>query len=70
MKNHSPIIEKRVPVLFTVKDVAKILNLSRNKVHGLIKDESLESALIGRSRRITEGQLLKFIRELEGEDTK
>lgn len=69
MKNHSPIIEQRVPVLFTVKDVAKILNLSRNKIHGLIKDKSLESALIGRSRRITEGQLLKFIRELEGESS-
>lgn len=67
MTNHLPIIEKRVPVLFTVKDVAKILNISRNKVHALIKDESLESAQIGRSRRVTEGQLLKFIREIEGE---
>ena len=66
MTNHTPIIEKRVPVLFTVKDVAKTLNISRNKVHGLIKDESLQSVLIGRSRRITEGQLLDFIRTLEG----
>jgi excisionase family DNA binding protein len=67
MTNHTPIIEKRVPVLFTVKDVAKILNISRNKVHSLIRAESLESVLIGRSRRVTEGQLLKFIRTLEKE---
>jgi excisionase family DNA binding protein len=65
MTVHTPIIEDRVPVLFTVRQAAKILNLSKTKIHLLIKDGSLESVLIGRSRRITEGQLLKFIWSLE-----
>jgi excisionase family DNA binding protein len=67
MTNHIPIIEERVPVMFTVRQVSEILNLSRNKIHMLIGDGSIESVQIGRSRRITEGQLLKFIRLLESQ---
>ncbi len=67
MTNDSPLIEERVPVMFTVRQIAKILNLSKNKIHMLIREKSLESVLIGRSRRVTEGQILKFIRGLENQ---
>ncbi len=65
MNTHSPLIEERVPAMFTIRQVTKILNLSKSKIHLLIREGSLESVLIGRSRRITEGQLVRFIRLLE-----
>ncbi len=65
MKTHSPLIEERVPAMFTIRQVTKILNLSKSKIHLLIREGSLESVLIGRSRRITEGQLVRFIHLLE-----
>jgi excisionase family DNA binding protein len=51
--------------MFTIRQVTKILNLSKSKIHLLIREGSLESVLIGRSRRITEGQLVRFIHLLE-----
>lgn len=65
MNIHSPLIEERVPAMFTIRQVTKILNLSKSKIHLLIREGSLESVLIGRSRRITEGQLVRFIHLLE-----
>ena len=65
MNSHSPLIEERVPAMFTIRQVTKILNLSKSKIHLLIREGSLESVLIGRSRRITEGQLVRFIHLLE-----
>lgn len=59
-------IEKGVPITFKVHEVAKILNCSRSQVYVLIKNREIESVLIRGSRRITENQLVRFIKALEG----
>lgn len=53
------------PLLLRVEQVAARLNLSRAKVYRLIADGSIPSVLIGGSRRVTQGQLLTFVRMLE-----
>ncbi len=57
--------QKDVPALFTPIDVAKILNVSRSQIYLLLKDGSLGSLKIGRSRRISENQLRNFIKLVE-----
>ncbi len=59
-------IEKGVPVTFKIEEVAKILNCSRSQVYLLIKTNELESARIRGSRRVTENQLVRYIRRIEG----
>lgn len=59
-------IERGVPATFSVEDAAKILGCSRSQVYVLIKSNELESARIRGSRRITEGQLVRYIQSLEG----
>ncbi len=56
---------KNAPVLFTPIDVAKILNVSRSQIYLLLKEGSLGSVKIGRSRRISENQLRNFIHFVE-----
>jgi len=59
-------IEKGVPITFKVEEVAKILNCSRSQVYVLIKSNELQSSRIRGSRRVTENQLVKYIRSIEG----
>jgi excisionase family DNA binding protein len=59
-------IEHGVMKLFTIKDVAKILNVSRSQVYVLLKTEELRSVTIRGSRRVTENQLIDYINMLEG----
>ena len=62
--------QKNTPALFTPMDVAKILNVSRSQIYLLLKEGSLRSVKIGRSRRISENQLRNFIHLVEvGEST-
>ena len=58
-------IEPGIPVLFTIKQVSQILNLSRTQIYDLIKTRELDSVKVGRSRRITESQLVTYIQKLE-----
>lgn len=58
-------IEANVPICFDVKGVQKILNISRSQVYELIKKGQLSSVRIGRSRRVTQDQLVAFINNLE-----
>ncbi len=58
-------IQKNTPVMFTPVDAAKILNVSRSQVYVLLKDGALRSVKIGRSRRISENQLRRFIEQVE-----
>lgn len=58
-------IEKDVPVTFTVEDAAKILSVSRSQVYVLIKTGEIESVKIRGSRRITENQLVRYIKRIE-----
>ena len=46
---------------YTVEQVAKMLNVGRDKVYYLLRTRQLRSLKIGKSRRITEEQLAEFI---------
>jgi excisionase family DNA binding protein len=59
-------IEEGVPVLFSPKQVAEILNISRSQVYVLFNLNELESVSVRGSRRVTENQLLEYIWKLEG----
>lgn len=58
-------IELGVPATFTIKQVAQILNVSRSQVYVLLKFRELDSVKIRGSRRVTESQLLTYIRRIE-----
>jgi excisionase family DNA binding protein len=53
---------------YTVEQVAKMLNISRDKVYYLLRTRQLRSIKIGKSRRITDAHLAEFIASLEGDD--
>jgi excisionase family DNA binding protein len=50
---------------FTVEEVAEMLHVGRDKVYLLLRTGQLRSIKIGKSRRITEEHLAKFIAALE-----
>ena len=59
-------IERGVPVMFSPKQVAQILNISRSQVYVLLKAGELESVSIRGCRRVSEDQLVRYIKVLEG----
>lgn len=54
--------------LLTVKDVAKLLCLSRTQVYALLLHDELQSIKIGRSRRILATSVETFIERHQGVD--
>ena len=52
---------------YTVEQVAKMLNISRDKVYYLLRTRQLRSIKIGKSRRITDQHLAAFLASLEGD---
>jgi excisionase family DNA binding protein len=50
---------------YTVEQVAKMLNISRDKVYYLLRTRQLRSIKIGKSRRIIDRHLADFIASLE-----
>jgi len=50
---------------YTVEQVAKMLNIGRDKVYELLRTGQLRSIKIGKLRRITEQHLAEFIASLE-----
>jgi excisionase family DNA binding protein len=50
---------------YSVEQVAKMLNISRDKVYYLLRTRQLRSIKIGKSRRITDRYLADFIASLE-----
>ena len=50
---------------YTVEQVAKMLNISRDKVYYLLRTRQLRSIKIGKSRRITDQQLSDFVATLD-----
>ena len=60
-------LELNVPVMFTPEQVAKIISVSRSQVFALIRDGELQSLTIGRSRRISQNQLISYITSKEDE---
>ena len=53
---------------YTVEQVAKMLNISRDKVYYLLRTRQLRSIKIGKSRRITDAHLAAFLASLEAGD--
>jgi excisionase family DNA binding protein len=53
---------------YTVEQVAKMLNISRDKVYYLLRTRQLRSIKIGKSRRITDSHIAAFVASLEGDD--
>ena len=47
--------------LFTVRETAEILGVSRNRVYELINSEQLASVKLGRSRRISIASIRRFV---------
>jgi excisionase family DNA binding protein len=58
-------IERGVPIFFSPKQVAQILNVSRSQVYVLLKSGELASVRIRGSRRVSEDQLVSYIKILE-----
>lgn len=50
---------------YTVKEAALLLSLSRSLVYELINSGRIETIKIGRARRITSGQLERYIQGCE-----
>ena len=51
--------------VYTVEQVAKLLNVGRDKVYHLLRTKQLRSIKIGKLRRITEQQLAEFVASLD-----
>ncbi len=51
--------------MYTVEQVAEILQIGRDKVYMLLRTGRLRSIKIGRLRRITDRQLADFIASVE-----
>jgi len=61
-------LEKNVPIMFSPIEAAKILSVSRSQVYVLLREGQLKSLKLGRSRRISENQMIAFIQKLEQEN--
>ncbi|MEV5831465.1 helix-turn-helix domain-containing protein [Spirillospora sp. NPDC052242] len=51
--------------VFTVEQIAEILQIGRDKVYMLLRTKQLRSIKIGRLRRITDRQLAEYIAAAE-----
>jgi excisionase family DNA binding protein len=58
-------MEQELPILYTPNQTARIMGISRAQVYNLLKDGSLSSIHIGRSRRISKEHVISFIQSLE-----
>lgn len=65
----SQTIEIGVMKMFSIKDVALILNVSRSQVYVLLKTGELKSVTIRGSRRVSENQLIEYINTLESQSS-
>lgn len=53
-----------LPILYTPKQAASVLGISRSTLYNLLKEGHLGSIHIGRSRRIAQEHMTKYIDEL------
>lgn len=69
--NSSTAIDKSIPqqgpMLYRVKDFADVTSLSKTTIYDLINAGQIKTVKIGRSTRITRGELERFITTLENE---
>ena len=58
-------MNQELPILYTPIQAARIMGISRAQVYNLLKNGSLNSIHIGRSRRISNAHVIDFVRSLE-----
>ena len=56
--------DAQLPVLFTVEEVAEILQIGRSSVFNMIKRDEIESIKIGRNRRILAESVRSYVDDL------
>jgi excisionase family DNA binding protein len=54
-------IKMDMPTLYTPTEVANYLHVSRATVYKLLKNNELESVIVGRNRRFTVEQVVAYI---------
>ena len=59
-------MERNLPAMFKPIEVAKILNVSRSQIYVLLRDGAIRSSRVGKTRRISENELVRYIRSIEG----
>ena len=52
---------ENIPLVLTVNDVAKVLNVGKNTTYEIIHSGALKSIRIGRQIRISRDALLKYL---------
>ena len=55
-------------LLFTLEEAESILSISRSQLYRLVMQGDLETITLGRSRRISLGQLEAFVQRLENSE--
>jgi len=58
-------MNQELPILYTPVQAARVMGISRAQVYKLLKNGSLSSIHIGRSRRISKSHVTQFIQSLE-----
>ena len=56
-----------IPILFTPKQAASVLSISKSSLYNLLQSGELGSIRIGRSRRIAQVHMNQYIDQLMGE---
>ena len=59
--------ESRLPILYSVEEVADILHIGRSTVFNLIKQGKIQSIKLGRSRRVPIDAMQTYVDELVSE---
>ena len=59
-------LDQEQPVLLTVEQVCRIINLGRSKTYELIASNLIPSISIGRSRRVLREDLMAWIEKQRG----
>lgn len=50
-----------LPLLLTVREVAKVLRIGRNAAYQLVKDGNVKSIHVGRSIRVPRNALIQYV---------
>lgn len=50
-----------LPIVLTIQDIAKILDIGKNTAYGLVKDGTLNAVRVGRQIRIPRAELYRYL---------
>ena len=60
---------ERLPLVLTVKEVAKLLGISRNSAYNLVRSKKLRSIRIGRQIRVPRSALEDYLNGIEASES-